>query len=49
MQKSLTEPEKYIEALLNNDRIRRHEEETRRLLTEREGVLQGSKSRLTAS
>jgi hypothetical protein len=32
----LTEPEKYIKALLQNDSMRRQQEETLRLLAERE-------------
>lgn len=45
VRKLLTEPEKYIEALLHNDQMRRQEEEIRRLLTERDGSLR-NKSKL---
>ncbi len=36
MQRLLTEPEKYLEALLQNDRRLRHQEEIRRFITERD-------------
>lgn len=35
MQKVLTEPEKYLEALLRNDRLLQRQEQTRQLLNER--------------